>query len=237
MNARIARMAAILLTMALLVSLSSCQQFFTASLAGYLARDSYTIPADISVADAAELLAGGDANVAAALVAPLYNATSAAAPGTAAYDEAASALVTAVVLSSDASPAIFSIVEDLGTEDLGTLTQPQIDAALATLMSISLTSAESAALVLISDDPAAPDGAAPDELYIAAFALAVDAFNDGDASEADLDTWLGGGALPGTVDSDSVNAAMALLDLAQAADLASGSTSIFGQLMSGLSFE
>ena len=237
MNERKILTSTVAMAIAGLALLSSCQQFFTTSLAAPLARDSYTIPSDISVEDAAELLASGDADVAAALVAPLFAAASAATPGSAAYDAAASALVTAVVLSSDASPAIFTIVEDLGTEGLGTLPQPQSDAALAALMAISLTPAESAALLLVSDDLAAPEGSAPDELYIAAFALAVDAFNDGGASEAELDTWLGGGALPGTVDVDSVNAAMALLDLAQAADLAGVSTSIFGQLLSGLSFE
>ena len=213
MNERKILTSTVAMAIAGLALLSSCQQFFTTSLAAPLARDSYTIPSDISVEDAAELLASGDADVAAALVAPLFAA------------EMSEGMVYE------------SLAKDLGTEGLGTLTQPQIDAALAALMAISLTPAESAALLLVSDDLAAPEGSAPDELYIAAFALAVDAFNDGGASEAELDTWLGGGALPGTVDVDSVNAAMALLDLAQAADLAGGSTSIFGQLLSGLSFE
>lgn len=237
MNARPSRIAAGAAVLLGLLSLASCQQFFTSSLAKALSRSSYDIPSDISVDDAVELLAGGDADVAGALVAPLSAAVSAATPGTAAYDEAASALVTAVVLSSDASPAIFSVVEDLGTEGLETLTQDQIDAALASLMTISLTPAEAAAMILISDDASAPEGLAPDQLYVAAFALAVDAFNDAGATQAQLDTWLGGGALPGGVVAGTVDGAMDLLLLAQAAETASGTTSIFGQLLSGLDFE
>jgi len=237
MNARPFRIAAGAAVLLGLFPLASCQQFFTSSLGKALARDSYSIPSDISVDDAVELLAGGDADVAAALVTPLSTAVSAATPGTDAYNEAASALVTAVVLSSDASPAIFSVVEDLGTESLETLTQDQIDAALASLMAISLTPGETAALLLVSDDATAPEGLAPDQIYVAAFALAVDAFNDAGATQAELDIWLGGGALPGGVVTGTVDAAMDLLLLAQAAETASGTTSIFGQLLSGLDFE
>lgn len=237
MNARPFRIAAGAAVLLGLFPLASCQQFFTGSLAKALARDSYNIPSDISVDDAVELLAGGDADVAAELVAPLSAAASAAAPGSDAYNEAASALVTAVVLSSDASPAIFSVVEDLGTEGLGTLTQDQIDAALASLMAISLTPGETAALLLVSDDATAPAGLAPDQIYVAAFALAVDAFNDAGATQAALDTWLDLGTVPVGVDSATLTAATDLLALAQAAETASGTTSIFGELLTGVSFD
>lgn len=234
------RIVATLMAVALVLPLSSCQQFFTASLAGYLARDSYSIPANLPVSDAMALLdtakSSGDAQMAAALVTPLYNAASAATPGTTAYDEAATALVSAVVMSSCASPALFSIVSDLGIENLGAISGAQIDTALSALMTITLTPAESNALVLISDDVSPPTGSEPDELYIGAFALVVDAFNDAGATESDLNTWLGGGALPGTVDTALVGNATDLLHLAQDADAATGSTSIFGQLLSALSF-
>lgn len=236
MNMRVIHITAVSVIIASLVSLASCQQFFTSSLAKPLARDSYTIPSNISVGSAVELLAGGDARIAAALVAPLYAAASTAAPGSIAYNEAASALVTAVVLSSDASPAIFSVVEDLGTSGFDTLTQEQIDSALANLLAISLTPGETAALLLIADDADAPTGLPPDQLYVAAFALAVDAFNDASMTQVDLDDWLNGGALPAAVDGATINASTNLLALAQAADSASGITSIFGQLLSGLSF-
>jgi hypothetical protein len=226
----------LVMAFAVIASLVSCQEFFTSSFATVLARDSYPIPDDMSVEDAIEYLelANGDPVIAAALVTPLYAAASSADPASDDYDEAAAALVNAVVLSSGASPAIFSIVEDVGIENFESLDAAQIDAALATLMTISLSDEEAAALALVSGNPA-PDGATPDQLFIAAFTLAIDAFNDGGASTTDLDTWLGGGALPGTVDSDSVDDAMDLLALAQAAD--PGNASIFGQLMSSLSFD
>ncbi|PKL23964.1 MAG: hypothetical protein CVV47_11905 [Spirochaetae bacterium HGW-Spirochaetae-3] len=240
MNVRIFRIAAGAAALAGLVSLASCQQFFTGSLAKALARDSYTIPSDISMDDAVELLAGGDADVAAALVSPLSAAVSAGTPGTASYDEAATALVTAVVLSSDASPAIFSIVEELGTSGLDVLSPEQVDSAIASLMAISLTPGETAALLLVSDDAAAPSGLAPDQLYVAALTLAVDAFNDAGVavtSYADLSILLDTGTNPAAVDDATIAGAIALLALAQAAETASGTTSIFGQLLSGMSFE
>lgn len=223
---------------AVMVSLSSCQEFFTSSFATVLARDSYPIPADMSVDQAIEYLelSNGDPTIAAALVTPLYEAASSADPASDDYDEAAAALVSAVVLSSGASPAIFSIVGDVGIENFGSLDAAQIDAALATLMTISLTDEEAAALALVSGN-AAPDGAAPDEMFMAAFTLAVDAFNDGGATTAELDTWLGGGALPGTVDGPTITAAMDLLTLAQDLDTANGNTSIFGQLMTSIGFD
>lgn len=240
MNARPSRIAAGAAVLLGLLSLASCQQFFSGSLAKVLARDSYSIPSDISVDDAVELLAGGDADVAAALVTPLSAAVSAGTEGTAAYDEAASALVTAVVLSSDASPAIFSVVEELGTSGLDSLTAEQVDSAIASLMAISLTSGETAALLLVSDDAAAPAGLAADQLYVAALIIAIDAFNDAGVavtSYSDLSILLDTGTNPAAVDDATIAGAVSLLALAQAAETASGTTSIFGELLSGLDFE
>jgi hypothetical protein len=236
-----ARAAAILLTMALLVSLSSCQQFFTASLAGYLARDSYAIPSDLPVGDAIDLLdtakASGDEQLAAALVTPLYNAASAATPGTAAYDEAATALTQAVLLSSGVGTAIGDIVTDLGTADLGSITPDQIDAALTSVATISLTTAETTALRMIAADPPASLGT--DDAYIAALSIAVDAFGDAGvalSSLTDFSDLINTGTLPTGVDSASINAAIDLLTYAQTLDAADGTDSLLGQMLSGVNF-
>lgn len=105
MNTASIRLVALSACMALCAS--SCQEFFTNSLASGLARSSYTIPAGISVTDAMDLLteSGSDPQVAQALVPVLTDAVEGATPGTQAYDEAASALVTAVVTSSEVSQA------------------------------------------------------------------------------------------------------------------------------------
>lgn len=248
MNARTARtggmairIAAVIMTMALLVSLSSCQQFFTASLATFLARDSYTIPADLPVGDAIDLLdsakASGDENLAAALVTPLYNVASAATPGTAAYDEAATALTQAVLLSSGVGTAIGDVVSDLGTADFGSITAAQIDTALASVAAISLTPAETTALLMIAADP--PASMSTDDAYIAALSIAVDAFGDAGvalSSLTDFSDLLDTGALPPGVDSVSINAAKALLTYAQTLDAADGTDSLLGQMLSGVNF-
>lgn len=142
-------------TAAAAIALTSCQQLFTTSLAGFLARDSYTVPADLSVADASSLLAeakaNGDADLAAALVAPLVTAMDNATT-TAAYDEAASAALEAVILASEVGPVVttaalaaLDALESGGSVDMGSV--------LESVASVSLTDAEVAALVAIAADP------------------------------------------------------------------------------------
>lgn len=236
-----ARIAAVTMTMALLVSLSSCQQFFTASLAGYLARESYSIPDNLPVGDAIDLLdtakASGDEQLAAALVTPLYNAASAATPGTAAYDEAATALTQAILLSSGVGTAIGDIVTDLGTADFGSITSDQITAALNSVATISLTTAETNAFLMIVADP--PASMSSDDAYVAALSIAVDAFGDAGValgSLTDFADLIDTGSLPVGVDSVSINAAIDLLTYAQALDAVDGTDSLLGQMLSGVSF-
>jgi len=175
MNARTARtggmakrIAAVMMTMALLVSLSSCQQFFTASLATFLARDSYTIPADLPVGDAIDLLdsakASGDEQLAAALVTPLYNAAVAATPGSAAYDVAAGALLDAAVLASGVNTAMVSVMNAYvdGAADLANI-------AVGAVASISLSAEAAAGLRMIATDN--PADLSVEDAYAAAVAL------------------------------------------------------------------
>ncbi|PKL07734.1 MAG: hypothetical protein CVV51_12585 [Spirochaetae bacterium HGW-Spirochaetae-7] len=235
-----AKLAALLASVAML---SSCQQFFTTSLAALLARDSYNIPSDMSISDATEWLAiakrDNNEKLAAALVTPLLALATAADPAGAAYDEAASALVTAVLISSGASPAIIGILKDIGTQSFDSLTGPQIDSALGSLMAISLSTEEATALLLIAAN-GAPDGLSSDDLYVAALSLAIDAFGDAGVaitSFADLAILLDTGTNPAAVDDASINGAIALLIMAQTLDAVDSSDSILGQLLSGLAFE
>jgi hypothetical protein len=227
------------LSMAFLVvvSLSSCQEFFTTSFATALARDSYPIPADMSVADASALLdqamLNGDANMAAALVTPLYAAASAATPGTAAYDEAASALASAVILSSGVAPAATSIGLAFASIDLSSPTPAQIAEALAPIETVSLTDDETAALIMIAANP--PAGLSADDAYVAALALASDAFTDAGVSISSLasfDELLDVGSLPIGVDANAINAALALLTYAQGL----GTSSLLGDILNDLQF-
>lgn len=238
---RAIRIAATLMTMALAILVSSCQQFFTATLAGYLARDSYAISANLPVSDAIDLLntakASGDEKLAAALVTPLYNAASAATPGTAAYDEAATALIQAVLLSSGVGTAIGNIVSDLGTADFGSITPDQITAALDSVATISLTTAETNALLMIAADP--PASMSSDDAYIAALSIAVDAFGDAGvalSSLTDFSDLINTGTLPAGVDATSISAAIDLLTYAQTLDAVDGTDSLLGQMLSGVNF-
>jgi len=170
---------------------STCQQFFTTSLASALARDAYTIPANISVADATTLLAAaiaeGDAIMAAALVSPLLTAATAAVadPTSDAYQAAATALLNAAVLSSGVGPAIADITTDFlaGGEDI-------LATAIEAASTISLSADAAAGLRLISSAETIPDDLSVEDAYAAALALLVfgSAENDVQISATELPT-------------------------------------------------
>jgi len=169
------RYAAALTALALLSFASySCQRIFTTSLAPFLARDGYTIPSNLSVADAAYLLSQsqGDPALAAALVTPLYNAASAATPGTAAYNEAAMLLAQAVTESSGIGPAITTLAV------FSMITSPtaqEIADATNAILAVSLNALEISALALIEANP--PSDYTPAMAYTAAAALVAQALS------------------------------------------------------------
>jgi hypothetical protein len=171
---------------------SSCQRIFTSSLAPFLARDGYTIPSNLSVADAAYLLSQsqGDPDLAAALVTPLYNAASAATPGTAAYDEAATLLAQAVTDASGIGPAITTLAV---FATIASPTAEEIADATDAVLAVSLNAAEINALSLILANP--PSDYTPAMAYTAAAALAAQALSN-----------------IGTTDIDSVDAGALELD-------------------------
>jgi hypothetical protein len=171
---------------------SSCQRIFTSSLAPFLARDGYTIPSNLSVADAAYLLSQsqGDPDLAAALVTPLYNAASAATPGTAAYDEAATLLAQAVTDASGIGPAITTLAV---FATIASPTAEEIAEATDAVLAVSLNTAEIDALSLILANP--PSDYTPAMAYTAAAALAAQALSN-----------------IGTTDIDSVDAGALELD-------------------------
>lgn len=174
MNRKRNRAVALATALASIFLLSTCQQFFTTSLAGALARESYTIPATLSVEDAVTLLdaaiADGDATMAAALVLPLLTAANAASadPTSDAYQAAASALLDAAVLSSGVGPAIADITTELlaGNADL-------LETAITAANSISLSADAAEGLRLISSAETIPDDLSVEDAYAAALALLV----------------------------------------------------------------
>jgi hypothetical protein len=227
-----------------MVSLSSCQEFFTSSFATVLARDSYPIPADMSVEDASALLdeamLNGDADMAAALVTPLYAAASAETPGTAAYDEAALALTSAVILSSGVAPAATEIGLAFASFDMSDPLFPtaeQIDEALAPIEAISMTDEESDALMMVAADP--PTGLSAADAYVAALALVSDEFTDAGIVIADLtslDELLDEATPPAGVNPAVITAALSLLEYAQDLETLEGTSSLLGDILAGFDF-
>ncbi len=154
----------------LLLSLS-CQQFFTTTLAGPLARSSYTVSATMPVDQATALLEGASPELAAALVTPLLAAAKAADPASPAYQAAASALLDAAVTASGVGSALAPALEALtggGSGDSSTL--------LAGFDTVTIDDSAEEALILLSKNP--PADMEDEEAIAAAAALIADACSD-----------------------------------------------------------
>ena len=217
--------------------LSTCQQFFTTSLASPLARDSYPIPDDISLADAVTLLdaaiAEGDAVMAEALVPGLFAASEAAlleADATA-YNTAATALVSAVVLSSGVGPVIATVASLFLAEDEETDLDELVSQAIEAVSAIALNEAELDALLMVADNP--PEGLSADDAYTTAFALVANAYVEAGIDLASI-TEFSLDAAPSGVDPESLAAAEALMLYAESLPSDDGSTSIFASYFSEL---
>lgn len=212
--------------------LVSCQQFFTTSLAATLARDSYAIPADMSVEDATALLdeaiANGDVEMAAALVTPLLAALEAATPGSDAYEAAATALLDAAVLSSGVGPALNEALSVIPLDDLSGITEEAMSDMVTALSTIALDDSAEDALVLLAADP--PESLEADQAYAAAIALAMDAFGDAGLDPADMGSLSAEQEAALSADP-GMAAAIDLLDLAATLG---GGESIVGGLLSGI---
>jgi len=159
-----------LMAVMMLALLASCQQLFTTSLGKGLARDSYDL-SGISLKDALSYLAlakaNGDIQLAAALVAPLLDKAEDAV-GTAAYDEVATALVSAVIISSGMGQAVnagLSLIASSIAE--GTVINLADVAEIIT--SVTITSASVDALLLVANDP--PPSMDATQAYTAAATL------------------------------------------------------------------
>jgi len=216
MNRQKNRAVALATALAGIFRLSTCQQFFTTSLASALARDSYTIPANITVAEATALLdaalAEGDAAMAAALVPGLFAAAEAAEAGSDAYNEAANALVSAVVLSSGVGPVVATVATLFLTVDDEANPDELVSQAISAVSTIALNDNELDALLMIAEFP--PEGLSADDAYTAAFALVANAYvvagiDLANTTEFSLDE------PPEGVDTDSLLAAEALMAYAE----------------------
>ncbi len=216
-----------------LAALAACQDFFTSSWAGSLARDAYAVPADLPVADAVDLLAqsNGDPVLAAALVTPLYNAADAATPGTDAYDEAALALVDAVLASSEVGSSLVDAMLAIPS-NYDELTVPEqeaaMDAALDAVLSIGLSPLEVTSLAMIATDP--PAGMEAEAAYAAAVALLAQAMEDVGVTDPTGDL----SAYQAALDANPAYIlAFDFIDLGVA--LEGGTPSTLGDLLSGFS--
>jgi hypothetical protein len=157
-----------LLILSLLVS---CQQLFTTSLGTALARDSYPDLSDISLEDALAYLeeakANGDVQLASALVSPLFDEAEAAV-GTAAYDEAATALVSAVIISSGIGEAVNTGL-DLLASSIAEGTVITLEDVAPIIESVTISAASVDALLLVANDP--PPSMDATQAYTAAATL------------------------------------------------------------------
>lgn len=223
------RAAALAACLASLALATSCQQFFTSSLAAYLARDSYTIPADLPVDDAIELLeaamAQGDSATAAALVTPLLAAASD--PTSADYNEAATALASAVVLSSGVGTAVTSMAQLFLAADEETDEAAMMETIADTISSVTLSSTEVEALSLIAENP--PAGLGADDAYAAAVALVSNAFATTETDINDIGS-LTAEQTDAIAADPSMIAALSLIEYAGTVD---GGESLIGSLLGG----
>lgn len=232
------RAAALAACLASLTLATSCQQFFTSSLATYLARDSYTIPADLPVDEAIELLdqamAQGDSAMAAALVTPLLAAATAAAeadPESAAYQEAASALLDAAVLSSGVGSAMTTLASGymaLGDEEP---TEEELSAMMDSFSSVTLDDDAENALMLLAAYP--PDDMSSEDAYAAGLALMADSLSDSGSSLDDMEN-MTEDQLADLEDDPAFLVGMMFLAYGAAIDEESGESSAIGDLLGGL---
>ncbi|MBU0926424.1 MAG: hypothetical protein KKA67_01625 [Spirochaetes bacterium] len=239
MKERRSRAAATAAAFTGIMLLSACQQFFTTTLAAPLARASYTIPADLSVADASalleEALASGDAEMAAALVTPLLAAAAAAAeadPASAAYQEAAAALLDASILASGVGPAMTTLATGLLGGDVSTVTEEQAAAMLSAFDGVSLDDTAESALLLLAAYP--PADISSEDAYAAGLALLADSYSDAGGSLSNPAS-LSAEDLTALESDPSYLVGLSLLMLGASIDAASGTPSVLGGLLDGFS--
>ena len=157
--------------------LTGCQQLFTTSLASSLARDSYTIPANISNEDAAALLADPELTPAAltSLLGVLNDQAEAGDSGAAAL--AAEAAVGASGVSGTVTSAITEAL-NTGTVDTASLVSALVSGASSEVVS---------GLSRLSDpNVLAAADLSPTELVVAAALLAASALPPGVTNPSDL---------------------------------------------------
>lgn len=228
MHKTIARaiMVAILLGM-----LSSCQQLFTTSLGTALARESYDL-SDVSLDEALTYLALAQANsdteLASALVAPMLAKASASVVGTATYDQAATALVGAVIISSGIGQAINSGM-DLIASSISDGTEITLSDVTGIIESVTISAASVDALVLVAQDPPPSMDAAQAYTAAASLLLSIVA-NTSLTLESDYSEFEG---LTGA-QADSFDAALLLYN--HATDNLDGADTVFGDFFGALPF-
>lgn len=223
MNKMTSRAVVALLILSLLVS---CQQLFTTSLGTALARDSYPDLSDISLEDALLYMADAKADpaLATALVAPLYEAALEADPASDTYDQAATALVDAVVISSGIGTAINDGLTDYLNE-----VPVDLDALIGGI-TVSAAAIDAFTLIAgnIDDIPSLPPPSmTASQAYSAAATLVVAILADDPTLDINTST---------AVDFQTANATLydTALILFQYAELIDTPDSIFGSIFGDL---
>lgn len=179
----------------LVLGAHSCQDFFSTSLTPWVARTSFTIPADISTTQAldyvAQALANNDPTLAASLTPILLTQAKAAVDDPLLYDQLASAMVTTVLLSSNVGTAFNQSLSAMagGFEESEAGMEAAIQTIVGAFAAVSFSATDIAALQQLVDTPPATIPVL--DVQAAAAGLLFQALNDTDffdaSAEPDLD--------------------------------------------------
>lgn len=215
-----------LLAIVVIIFASSCQEFFTSSWAEGMARSSYKLPANLSLADAQDLLDqyGSDPEMAKALFPVFAKALTTLEPNTQAYNDAASAVVNTIITSTEAGSLIvdvFNSIPEDGEFD------GEEDQLLSMIGAIDLNSSEVSALSLILDNP--PSNMSSENAIFLVFILASDAISD---TGLDNPSDFGDDEFAALEDNESWQMAVGFWELAE--DLSGGAPTFLGMDLSGL---
>lgn len=220
MRRKIAGIPVLLLAIA---TLSGCQAFFTTSLGASLARDSVTVPADISNAEAAAILEGDPSDAMLASLLAVLN------------DQAAAGDTGSATLAAEAAISVSGVSETImGTvsEVIATSTLPTDLSSFVAALEAGYDEAGVSTALLALDDPAVAAGLEPTELLVAAVLLATSQLstysidvNDPDANATNLSNYQA---------DPTVALALTLADQAAADILASGGDPSLAEMLASL---
>jgi hypothetical protein len=200
--------------------LASCQQIFTTSVAGFMARDKLELPATISsdqaLAAAEQALGSGD-TAAALAVLDRINGLVSTLNDPATVSELKTTAASLAIAASGVDQALVSVLELMGSSE-----PPSIEAITEIVASIATPEAAIAALSYLAD---ADVESSPDQKILAAVVLVV-AATEGDLSQLENPD----------PENQTLNTALALAGAGVNELIASGDTSMLGLVSPIISF-